>query len=106
LPGAAARLLFIRIRYNKSILGIVKRTVQKIGNSLMVSIPTDVARRLDIREGDRVEVNEEGDGVAIRPARSVAELLAGWEPLGPPGIGAEMARAVREDREARAEAGR
>jgi AbrB family looped-hinge helix DNA binding protein len=88
------------------ILGGMKRVVQRIGNSLMVSIPTEVAKRLDIHEGDNVEVNEEGDGISVRPARSVAELLAGWEALGPPGIGAEMARAIREERDARAAAGR
>ena len=48
---------------------MMKRIVQKFGGSLVVTIPANVARRLDIHEGDSVEVDEEAGGILIRPAR-------------------------------------
>jgi AbrB family looped-hinge helix DNA binding protein len=78
-------------------LGGVK--LHKIGGSLMVAIPADVARSLDLHEGDNVEVREDAGRVIVEPARSLRELFAGWEPLGPPGVMADVASLIREDRE-------
>jgi AbrB family looped-hinge helix DNA binding protein len=80
----------------------MKRVVQKFGGSLIVTIPANVARRLDIQEGDTVEVDEEAGGVLIRPARSLAELVAGWDDLAPHLSDADLAQGVREERDARA----
>jgi AbrB family looped-hinge helix DNA binding protein len=80
----------------------MKRVVQKFGGSLIVTIPANVARRLEIQEGDTVEVDEEAGGVVIRPARSLAELVAGWDDLAPELSDADLAHGVREERDARA----
>ena len=80
----------------------MRRIVQKFGGSLVVTIPASVARRLDIHEGDRVEVDEEAGGILIRPARSLAELVSGWDDLAPHLSDAELARGVRDERDARA----
>jgi AbrB family looped-hinge helix DNA binding protein len=78
----------------------MRRVVQRFGGSLVVTIPADVARRLSIREGDRVEVDEEGGGIMIRPAHSLADLVAGWNDLTNVPE-AELARDVREERDRR-----
>jgi len=75
--------------------------VHKIGGSLMVSIPAEVARRLDLHEGDNVEVREDAGRVVVEPARSMRDLFASWEPLGPPGVMADAATIIREDRDSR-----
>jgi len=80
----------------------MRRVVQRFGGSLVVTIPADIARRLSIREGDRVDVDEEGGGIMIRPAHSLADLVAGWDDLAPGLSEAELARDVREVRDARA----
>ena len=77
---------------------MMKRIVQKFGGSLVVTIPANVARRLDIHEGDSVEVDEEGGGIMIRPAHSLADLVAGWDDLTDVPE-AELARDVREERD-------
>lgn len=79
----------------------MKRVVQRFGGSLVVTIPAEVARRLDIHEGDRVDVDEEGGGITVRPARSLAELVAGWDDLAPDVPEGELARDIREERDAR-----
>ena len=73
--------------------------LHKIGGSLMVSIPADVARRLDLHEGDNVEVREDAGRVVVEPARSLRELFASWEPLGPPGVMADVVSIIRHERE-------
>jgi AbrB family looped-hinge helix DNA binding protein len=88
--------------YNRTVLtrrtlGLVK--VHKIGGSLMVSIPADIARRLELHEGDDVAVREDAGMVIVEPARSLRELLASWEPLGPPGVMSDVVALIREDRE-------
>jgi len=81
---------------------MMKRIVQKFGGSLVVTIPANVARRLDIHEGDSVEVDEEAGGILIRPARSLAELVADWDDLAEHLTDAELAQGVRDERDARA----
>jgi AbrB family looped-hinge helix DNA binding protein len=81
----------------------VKRVVQKFGGSLVVTIPANVARRLDIREGDNVDVDEQEGGIVIRPARTLAELVAGWSELAPQLSDADIARGIRLERDARSE---
>jgi AbrB family looped-hinge helix DNA binding protein len=65
----------------------------------MVAIPADVARRLDLHEGDNVEIREDAGRVLVEPSRSLGELFASWEPLGPPGVMADAAQMIREERE-------
>src|SRR5215469_12021147 len=78
----------------------MRRVVQRFGGSLVVTIPADVARRLSIREGDSVEVDEEGGGIMIRPAHSLAELVAGWNDLTDVPE-AELAGDIRDERDRR-----
>lgn len=80
----------------------MKRIVQKFGGSLVVTIPASMARRLDIHEGDSVEVDEDVGGIVIRPARSLVELVAGWADLAPHLSDADLARGIRDERDARA----
>src|SRR5262249_35524150 len=80
--------------------GDMRRVVQRFGGSLVGTIPAEVARRLSIREGDSVEVDEEGGGVMIRPAHSLADLVAGWDDLTDVPE-AELARDIREERDRR-----
>src|SRR5579884_1837200 len=56
----------------------MKRRVQRYGGSLVVTIPAEAARRLDIHEGDEVVIEAGPDAITVRPARSLAELVAGW----------------------------
>jgi len=79
----------------------MKRRVQRYGGSLVVTIPAEAARRLDIHEGDEVVIEAGPDAITVRPARSLAELVAGWAPLGQPGLARSVAEAVREERDAR-----
>jgi AbrB family looped-hinge helix DNA binding protein len=78
----------------------MRRVVQRFGGSLVVTIPADIARRLSIREGDSVEVDEEGGGIMIRPAHSLADLVAGWDDLTDIPE-ADLARDIREERDRR-----
>jgi AbrB family looped-hinge helix DNA binding protein len=73
--------------------------VHKIGGSLMVSIPADIARHLELHEGDDVEIREDAGMVIVEPARSLRELLASWEPLGSPGVMSDVVTLIHEDRE-------
>ena len=43
--------------------------VSRWGNSLGLRIPKDIASRIGLREGARVEVEAEGDRIVISPAR-------------------------------------
>jgi plasmid stability protein len=47
------------------------------------------------------EYFERHDAVRSAPTRSLRELLASWEPLGPPGAMTDVVALIREDREAR-----
>ena len=80
----------------------MKRVVQRFGGSLVVTIPADLARRLNIHEGDRVEVDEADRVIVVRPAQSLAEVVAEWDDLASNLSEAELAQTVREERSARA----
>ncbi len=80
----------------------MKRVLQKFGGSLVVTIPAELARRLGLHDGDRVEVDEADGGIVVGPARSLAEVVAEWEDLVPNLSEAEFAHTVREERDARA----
>ena len=57
--------------------------VARWGNSLGLRIPKDVARRIGLREGTRVDVEAEGSRIIITPARPhyvLADLLKGITP--------------------------
>jgi hypothetical protein len=47
--------------------------------------------------------DEEGGGSVFRPARSLADLVAGWDDLATHLSEAELARGIREERDALAE---
>jgi antitoxin MazE len=61
--------------------------VSRWGNSLAMRLPSDVARRLGLREGDQVQARVGADGaLSIRPAtwsrkRFAAELAAARDVL-------------------------
>ncbi|HKG25219.1 MAG TPA: AbrB/MazE/SpoVT family DNA-binding domain-containing protein [Thermomicrobiales bacterium] len=42
-----------------------------------VTIPIDIRRSLDLKEGDRIAVEQHGEAVLLRRATSVAERTAG-----------------------------
>ena len=54
--------------------------VARWGNSLGLRIPKDIAARVGLREGARVDVGSDGKRIVITPARPqyrLAELLRG-----------------------------
>ena len=57
--------------------------IARWGNSLGLRIPKDVAARVGLRAGARVEVAAEGDKIVITPARpryALRDLLQGVTP--------------------------
>ncbi len=57
--------------------------ISKWGNSLGVRVPKDVAAKLGLSEGSRVDVSVEGDRIVIsskRPVYKLEELLSGITP--------------------------
>lgn len=57
--------------------------VARWGNSLGLRIPRDIAARMGLRAGARVEVEAEGDRIIVTPARRrhvLADLLTGMTP--------------------------
>jgi len=57
--------------------------ITRWGNSLGLRIPKDVADRMGLRAGCRVDVSAEGDRIIVAPARrryALAELLEGVTP--------------------------
>jgi antitoxin MazE len=53
------------------------------GNSLGLRIPKDIAGKIGLSEGTRVEIEAEGDRIVIsasRPRYDLAELLVGLTP--------------------------
>lgn len=51
------------------------RTITRSGNSLTVSLPPDMLRRLNLQQGSRVtvELDEERGGILIRPQEIAIE---------------------------------
>ena len=41
---------------------MLKRKVRKVGKSLVVTIPADIVRSLDIKNGDELEIIPDGFG--------------------------------------------
>ncbi len=57
--------------------------VSRWGNSLGLRIPKDIASRTGLHEGDRVEIEADGNRLVISPARPryvLADLLKGMTP--------------------------
>ena len=57
--------------------------VTKWGNSLGIRVPKEVATRVGLTEGSRVEVTADGDRIIIsagRPVYTLDELLVGMTP--------------------------
>ena len=57
--------------------------ISKWGNSLGVRVPRDVAAKLGLTEGSRVDIAIEGDRLVIstrRPVFTLDELLVGMTP--------------------------
>jgi AbrB family looped-hinge helix DNA binding protein len=79
------------------------RKLHQVGTSLMVSIPAETVKRLDLSPGDEVEVEEVADTITIRRhAESRKELFERWTSLSSRPIGgAEVAEQIRRDRDER-----
>lgn len=41
---------------------MLKRKVRKVGRSLVVTIPSDIVRSMDIKNGDEMEIMPDGFG--------------------------------------------
>jgi antitoxin MazE len=57
--------------------------VARWGNSLGIRIPKDIAKRVGLTEGSRVEIETDKDQIVITPARphyALADLLIGMTP--------------------------
>jgi len=57
--------------------------ITKWGNSLGLRVPKEVAARVGLKEGARVELTAEGDKIIIsvtRPVYTLDELLVGMTP--------------------------
>lgn len=50
--------------------------VAKWGNSLAVRLPAQLVRELGLREGDRVDLRADGDGLAVTREPRPEEVLA------------------------------
>lgn len=51
--------------------------VARWGNSLAVRLPADLVRRLDLREGDRIDLRPGDEGLAVVRQPRPEEILAG-----------------------------
>jgi putative addiction module antidote len=49
------------------------RKVTKIGNSLSVTIPKDIAEKLNIKQGDLIEFTPSNQGAFIKPAQTIPD---------------------------------
>jgi antitoxin MazE len=61
----------------------MKARIARWGNSLGVRIPSDIAGRVGLTDGDTVEIEAKGDRVVISPTRpryQLEELLDGMTP--------------------------
>jgi antitoxin MazE len=61
----------------------MKARIARWGNSLGVRIPSDIAGRVGLTDGDTVEIEAKGDRVVISPTRpryKFEELLDGMTP--------------------------
>lgn len=47
----------------------MKATIQKWGNSLALRIPLAVARQIQVKEGDPVELKVSAIGLTVKPAK-------------------------------------
>jgi antitoxin MazE len=66
-----------------SVETVMQVQVARWGNSLGLRIPKDVAQRIGLRAGARVDVETEGNRIIISPARPryvLADLLKGMTP--------------------------
>lgn len=57
--------------------------ITKWGNSLGVRVPKEIADRIGLKVGERVDIAAEGDRIVISPARRIyalEELLIGMTP--------------------------
>jgi AbrB family looped-hinge helix DNA binding protein len=73
--------------------------VHRVGNSLMVGIPVEIARRLQIEAGDEVVVREAGDHVVIEPKRALGTLFAEWDDTLDEASMEDVVAMIRADRE-------
>jgi antitoxin MazE len=64
---------------------VIEVALVRWGNSLGLRIPKDIATRLDLREGERVDIETDGDRIVIVPGRqryALSDLLQGMNPAG------------------------
>lgn len=72
--------------------------VARIGRRGQLTLPVDVRRALDLKEGDRVIVLAEGDVATIRPVRKTLRDLRGSIPVEGPQDFDEIREEVRMQR--------
>ena len=62
---------------------MAQATLGRWGKSLAVRLPSDVAAVFNLRDGDRVDVEIDGDSITIRrsqPSYTLEDLFAGKSP--------------------------
>jgi len=74
----------------------MEQTLKKWGNSLAVRLPQSIARKLNLKEGSKVEVKLEGDRIVIVPKKGLNELL---ERITPENLHGEVDWGKREGNE-------
>ncbi len=60
---------------------LLKTNIRKIGNSAGMILPAVILKKLDLSEGDEIEISENGNQIVITPRRNkpkykLQELLA------------------------------
>lgn len=57
-------------------IGAEVMQVVKWGNSLAVRLPSDLVRKLGLKEGDRVDLRADGNGISVARRRRPDEVLS------------------------------
>ena len=74
----------------------MEQTLKKWGNSLAVRLPQSIARKLNLKEGSKVEAKLEGERIVIVPKKGLNELL---ERITPENLHGEVDWGKREGNE-------
>lgn len=78
-----SRIQSLDIRWISDILPAMQVLIARWGNSLGLRVPKEIAARLGLREGTRVEVDAKGRQIVISvnsPVYTLEELLEGMTP--------------------------
>ncbi len=74
----------------------MKQHVSTLTRKGQVTIPAEIRRALDLKEGDKVAFELEDGQVRLAPQGSIAEQTAGMFKTGEPPLSAEELRAAAE----------